>query len=132
MKNIQDVILKLGFAYNPDKAIAELTFGFWTYQFASKQFAAGGSTLLNIFPARPLGINHTGIFKKLSSINRIRNRIAHHEPICFGTPFSISTAYCNQKYSQLVDILRWMDIDTASLLYGVDHVPHEIAFIKSI
>jgi len=132
LKSVQDVILKLNANYTPDKAIAELTFGFWTYLFGSKQFAAGGSILLNIFPTRPFGLNHTGVFKKLSSINRIRNRIAHHEPICFGIPLSIATTYSAQKYNELVEVLQWMGIDTGSFLYGVDHVKDEIAYINSI
>lgn len=93
MSSVTNVIANLGLNYAHDKAIAELTFGFWTFQFASKEFAAAGSTLLSILPGRPFGTNHTKVFKKLTSINKIRNRIAHHEPICFGTPLSISTLY---------------------------------------
>ncbi len=132
LESVEDVVFKLGGTYSPDKAVAELTFGFWTYQFNSKQFAAGGSSLLNIFSARPFGLNHTGVFKKLSSINRIRNRIAHHEPICFGMPLSISTAYAIRKYSQILEVLQWLGVDSYSLLYGVDHVHKEIDYINSI
>ena len=132
LESAENVMLKLSGVYNQDKAVAELTFGFWTYQFNSKQFAASGSTLLNIFSARPFGLNHTAVFKKLSSINRIRNRIAHHEPICFGIPLSISTDYTNQKYNQILEVLQWLGIDTLSLLYGVDHVHKEIDYINSI
>jgi hypothetical protein len=119
-ENVENVIASLGLNYTPDKAVAEFTFGFWTYQFASKEFAAAGSTLLNILPNRPFGTNHTKVFKKLSSINRVRNRIANHEPICFGTPLSISTAYASGKYSQVLELLSWMGISSRSFLFGID------------
>ena len=106
LNSAENAIAGLGMYYSHDKAIAELTFGFWTYQFASKEFAAAGSTLLSVLPGRPFGTNHTKVFKKLASINRIRNRIAHHEPICFGTPLSISTMYATQKYNQIREILQ--------------------------
>jgi hypothetical protein len=132
LASIQDVIQSLAGAYTPDKAVAEFTFGFWTYLFGSKQFAAAGSTLLNVFPARPFGLNHTKAFKKLSSINRIRNRIAHHEPVCFGSPLSISTVYSLVKYNEIMDVLQWMAIDTNSLLFGIDHVHKEISNINKL
>lgn len=120
LENVEKVIADLAANYTPDEAVAQLTFGFWTYKFASKEFAAAGSTLLKILPGRPFGTNHTKVFKELASINRIRNRIAHHEPICFGTPISISTVYAAQKYYQIVEILRWLGVDVKHFLYGID------------
>jgi hypothetical protein len=130
LNSVENVIANLGVYYTHDKAIAELTFGFWTYQFASKEFAAAGSTLLSILPARPFGTNHTKVFKKLTSINKIRNRIAHHEPICFGTPLSISSAYSTQKYEQIKEILHWMGTDTKAFLYGIDGFQQEKQHIE--
>lgn len=129
---MKDVIADLGVYYTPDKAIAELTFGFWTYQFASKEFAAAGSTLLNMLPARPFGVNHTKVFKKLASINRIRNRIAHHEPICFGIPISVSTAYATGKYNQILELLLWMGINVTSFLFGLDGFNREATYIDDL
>jgi hypothetical protein len=120
LSGVTNVIANLGTNYTHDKAIAELTFGFWTFQFASKEFAAAGSTLLSILPGRPFGTNHTKVFKKLTSINKIRNRIAHHEPICFGTPPSVSTLYATHKYNQIKEVLQWMGVDVKAFLYGID------------
>jgi hypothetical protein len=131
-ETVEYVITKLTYCYNPDKAIAELSFGFWTYLFASKDFAAAGSTLLNIFPNRPIGTNHTTVFNILKSIKKIRNRIAHHEPICFGCPLSISTISAEQKYDQIITLLKWLNIDPISLLFGIDRVKKEINYINSI
>jgi len=132
LNSVENVITNLGVYYTHDKAIAELTFGFWTYQFASKEFAAAGSTLLQILPGRPFGTNHTKVFKKLTSINRIRNRIAHHEPICFGAPLSISAAYATQKYNQIMEVLQWMGVDTKAFLYGIDAFQQEKQCIEGL
>lgn len=67
--------------------------------------------------------NQTYIFNQLHAINDLRNRIAHHEPICFvpGKPIKDST-YARQHYSLILQLFQWMDIDEASLLYGLDHI----------
>ena len=132
LESVGKVIANLGVTYSPDKAVAELTFGFWTYQFASKEFAAAGSSLLNILPGRPFGTNHTKVFKKLTSINRIRNRIAHHEPICFGVPNAISTQYAEQKYNQIIEVLHWLGINPTSFLFGVDGFLQEKRYIDGL
>ncbi len=132
LESVEKVITNLGVAYSPDKAVAELTFGFWTYQFASKEFAAAGSSLLNILPGRPFGTNHTKVFKKLTSINRIRNRIAHHEPICFAVPHAISTQYAEQKHNQIIEVLHWLGINPTAFLFGVDGFLREKRYIDGL
>jgi hypothetical protein len=127
------VILTLGAGYTHDSAVAEFTFGYWVYLYAAKQFMAAGSSLLATVPNRPFNTNHTAIYKKLTSINKIRNRIAHHEPLCFaGNPVHISTTYCIQKYNQIIELLTWMGYDSRTLLYGVDGVQKEINYINGI
>jgi hypothetical protein len=114
--------------YTHDKLVAELSFGFWRYLYAPFQFNATRKTLLKIFPARPssspsMQLNHTYVFKQLRQINKLRNRIAHHEPICFNANESIkSTAYARLTYNIICELLTWMSIDKSSFLYGLDHI----------
>jgi hypothetical protein len=62
-------------------------------------------------------------YTELDNINSIRNRIAHHEPICFDKGKShIDTSHVRNKYSQLIKLYNWMGIDSSALLYGLDHV----------
>lgn len=63
------------------------------------------------------------MFNELDKINKLRNRIAHHEPICFalGQPI-IDTSYALNAYHKLHTLFAWMGIDSNSLLYGLDHV----------
>jgi hypothetical protein len=118
--------------YTHDKLVAELTFGFWRYLFASKEFMVAGSTLHQIFVNRPRNTNHTAIFNKLASINNIRNRIAHHEPICFNSVGRICTIYALDHYNIIIELLGWLDVNSAELLHGIDKVQQEITFINAL
>jgi hypothetical protein len=127
---IQEAIQKLGIDYSHDKLIAKLTFGFWAYQFSKKEFAAAGSTLLQIFPNRPHGTRQKDVFKNLIRVNDIRNRIAHYEPICFDKPTgAISSDLIQRRYNLIIEMLYWLGCNPRKILYGIDGVQkviHEI------
>lgn len=112
----------------PNKLVAELGFGFWRYLFARHQYRVAGNTLLRIMPAKPRSTptnqyNHTYVFRTLAQINDLRNRIAHHEPICFSQGHSIKdTRNVRVTYNQIIQLFQWMNIDANSLLYGLDHI----------
>lgn len=114
--------------YSHNKVVAELGFGFWRFLFAQKQYRATGQILLRIFPSKPtstptLTYNHTYIFNELAKLNKMRNRMAHHEPICFQTGRQIiDTSYARQQYILVLQLFQWMRINEASLLYGLDHI----------
>jgi hypothetical protein len=120
--------IKKQIVYSHHKVITELPFGFWLYLFAQYQYTATGKVLLKIFPSKPkstpsIQYNNTYIFKQLADINVVRNRIAHHEPICFvaGKPIK-DTTYARQHYIMILQLFQWMEIDEAALLYGLDHI----------
>jgi hypothetical protein len=127
-KIINDAIRNLGAHYTHIKLLAELDFGFWRYLFAQPQFRAGGQTLLQVFPAKPrstpaIQYNNTFVFNQLGLINGLRNRIAHHEPICFLPGRSVKdTTYARQHYGLIMQLFQWMSIDESALLYGLDHI----------
>jgi hypothetical protein len=126
-ENILDSMRKLP-VYNHNKLVAELGFGFWRFMFAQNQFNATGRVLLQIFPGKPrssaqLQLNHTYFFNRLAELNQLRNRMAHHEPICFLPGQSlVDTTYARQHYSLLIQIFNWMEINPNSLLFGLDHI----------
>ena len=114
--------------YSHTKLLAEMEFGVWKYMFANPQYRAVGRSLLAIFPNKPRSTaqcqyNNTYMFNELDGINILRNRIAHHEPICFALRQPvIDTYYIMNSYNRLQTLFEWMDIDSKSLLYGLDHV----------
>ena len=126
--NINDAIRNLNQHYSHYKLIAEMGFGFWRYMFANNQFNAAGSTLLRIMPSKPrsnptIQYNHNFILNQLAVINELRNRIAHHEPICFLTGQPIKdTMYARNHYHLILQLFQWMEIDANALLFGLDHI----------
>ncbi|RYF58494.1 MAG: hypothetical protein EOO39_34195 [Cytophagaceae bacterium] len=100
--------------------------------FAAKEFAAAGSTLLKVFPARPKGVNHTDVYKRLDKINRVRNRIAHHQPICFDKYGALSVQEAEIAYQHVLEILTWLGYDASELLKGIDDVASEFKSLQLI
>ena len=119
---------ELGLNYSHHKLIAEMDFGFWRYFYAQPQFFAGGQILLHVFPNKPrssttIQYNQSYIFNQLKFINELRNRIAHHEPICFVPSHPIiNSSYTRNHYILIKELFQWMNIDEDALLYGLDHV----------
>lgn len=124
---INDAIKKLH-SYSHFKLVASLGFGFWRYMFAKNNYNATNKILLQVFPSKPtstpvLQYNNTYVFDQLAKLNDIRNRMAHHEPICFlpGQPIK-DTNYARQHYNLILQLFQWMQIDEGALLYGLDHI----------
>lgn len=115
-------------SYSHPKLLAEMEFGIWKYMFSPIQYRVTGRNLLSIFPNKPrssreMQYNQTYIFNELDKVNSLRNRIAHHETICFATnTATIDTSYVINIYSKIKTLFSWMDIDSNSLLYGLDHI----------
>ncbi len=135
---IWEALRKLGARYSHGKLVAELTFGFWRYQFARPQFRAGGQTLVAIFSAKPRSTPTTNygqayFFTELEEVNRLRNRIAHHEPVCFvPTEARVSTAYVRNQYARMLRLFQWLEINERELLYGLDHIETVCAAIDRL
>ncbi len=114
--------------YSCSKMLSAMEFGVWKYMFASPQYRVTGHRLLNAFPNKPrstpsMQYNNQFIYNELDTINRLRNRIAHHEPICFLQDQEvISTTYLQNCYQRILKLFGWMDIDAQSLLFGLDHI----------
>lgn len=114
--------------YSHSKLLAEMEFGVWKYMFSALQYRLTRQCLLRIFPNKPrstaeIQYNNTYIFNELDKINSLRNRIAHHEPICFGLNVAeINTSYIINEYQKIQTLFSWMGIDSRSMLYGIDHV----------
>jgi len=104
-----------------------MDFWFWRFLFAQPQFFAAGQSLLNSFPTEPTSTpmvqyNHTFVFNKMDKFNKFKNRIAHHEPICFQPNTStMDSSYIRTNYQIIMDLYTWLIIDAAKLLFGLDH-----------
>ena len=113
--------------YAHTKLLAEMEFGVWKYMFNNVQYRLTNRCLLNIFPNKPTSTpqnryDNTFVFNDLNVINAMRNRIAHHEPICFGRLGGIDTHGVLDCYARMMRMFHWLDINANTLLYGLDHV----------
>ena len=122
-----------------DKLIAELTFGFWCYLFAEGQFKSSELNIGEIFPMNKIPINKNlknpktikeeerrYVFGKLKFIHKLRNRIAHHEPLCFlrdknTSVTTINTEITEQNYALILKLFKWLDIDAHQYCYGLEY-----------
>ena len=131
---IQQAIQKMETTYTLDGLITKLSFGFWTYQLAKKQYAAAGSSLIEVFPNRSFGTKQKDIFQNLVRVNDIRNRIAHYEPICFDKDTgAVSTVLVLHRCRELIlELLSWLGCNVRRILYGIDGVPKAIGIVNTI
>jgi Abi-like protein len=106
-------------AMTSGRVVAELGFAFWTsllgvpYEqviWRSHQkmiFPETLSSQRNIKTIRPM----------LRAIRHLRNRVMHHEPIWNAPDL-------NEKYSDILELLRWLDPSVAGWLTGFDRFPN--------
>ena len=114
---------------NPNKMVASLSFGFWTYLFTKRNYRIGGKTLLQIFPNKKKGLSQADIYKELTEIREFRNRIAHHEPVCFDKGPVISTKNARYIYGLIKEYIKYLGYDANKVLKIVekpDRVLNEI------
>ncbi|WP_050512926.1 hypothetical protein [Pseudomonas savastanoi] len=110
-----------------DKAIAEMSFAFWQSMFTARyDHGLWANHLKTVFPNAPASMpNHeirSKIHKSLESIRKLRNRIAHHEPIF--------ARHLAQDYSNILRLVeyrckhtsKWMD-DTQSVRHVLQARP---------
>jgi len=95
--------------YRPDKLMSALTFGIWTEMFSGYCFGKGNQTLLKIFPHRTKGVNQKYIHKELKEIKNFRNKIAHHEPVCFEKNI-VSANYAENILTKILTLFAFLGI----------------------
>jgi len=118
--------------YTHSNLLAKMEFGIWKYMFSSPQYRAAGRILLLVFPNKPqttrhIQYNNTTIFNELDHVNSLRNRIAHHEPICFPTGKSeITDEYIKWIYNKIEMLFQWMGIDATAYLANLSQLTKAI------
>jgi hypothetical protein len=104
LRSAEESLQRAGKPFEASRIVAELSFGFWTGLTGPRYSDLWRDHLVKIFPSRPVQRNEVQI--RLSSIRKLRNRIAHHEPILFGGQL--------QRYvNQIFDALSWISPVTA-------------------
>ena len=112
--------------YTHDRLVSSVTFGFWTYLFTKKPFKIGGQNLLEIFPNRTFGLGQKAIYKELMQIKSFRNKIAHHEAVCFDAAGIKSVVPATYNYELILKYTIFLGYDKNHLFYGLDILPEMI------
>ena len=131
-EKVKTIINSLRKNYSHDKVVAELSFGFWRFMFSGIQFNVFGNTLLQIFPNRPKGVNQKMVYQKLTEIDNLRNRIAHHEPICFDTHNTPSIQYSQKHHQDILDLLDWLGYPPKQILMGIESPKNDWKKIQNL
>jgi hypothetical protein len=103
LQKAEDALRREGKPLDAGRIVAELSFGFWTSLFGPRYSALWNKHLVKAFPRRPLQRSEVQV--RLNSIRKLRNRVAHHEPI-LSRPLQ-------KDVNQIFDALSWIDPITA-------------------
>ncbi len=65
-------------------------------------------------------IRTEGDLNELDEVRSLRNRIAHHEPICFDKMQQIYTGHTKTTHSLIIKHNEWLGYKSSDLLLGLD------------
>ena len=121
--------------YTACNLLAKLSFGNWVRFYLKFQFNGTRHLLFDVFPKRPyigtLQKDREQIHRELHSLNFFRNRLAHHEPICFTRQnVLVDLSYAEEQYMRILRLFNWMDINSDDILKSLDKVNGIISTIK--
>jgi abortive infection bacteriophage resistance protein len=109
---VDDAKRRAGAGATPGKIIAELTFGFWVELLSkrNKNHLWIGRGLKNAFPNTNL--DRSDIHDRLKTVQLLRNRIAHHEPVLTSN----ERLYAGHNFitiPELLECVEWVCAATA-------------------
>lgn len=101
-------IAQKGAVETPGKVVAELNLGFWRFLLDQRhQQVLWAQALHRAFPGMPKR-RRSEVQRRVNRLHRLRNRIAHHEPIHHED--------LETMRRDLVQVVRWIDEGAASWL----------------
>lgn len=114
------------------RVIAEQPLAFWVSFFNPDYFRLLKSSPIKTFANLPSGKGRSDVANSLDQIRRLRNRIFHHEPICFTGSHTIDTLYSSDLKIRIVEVLDWIDPDICLEFTDIHNVDAVINHIKSL
>jgi hypothetical protein len=111
---------KRGVAVEPNRMVAELSFGFWTGLLRTEyEQVLWPKLLAAVFPGMPRRHRtRQAVSNRMHTVRRLRNRVFHHEPIW-------RLQQLPQRNDDLRDTLTWFDRDLLRL-FPSSHTFEEI------
>jgi len=116
IKQAENHITNRGEHVEPDKIIAELTFGFWVTMLNSEYELVLWKHLRLAFPYMPKQKRQRkNVSAPCNALRKLRNRVFHHEPICWDIH------YVTLLHDTLVEVLGYINRDLPAWLETIDH-----------
>ena len=81
---------------------------------------------MQVFPNKQKGLGQKAIYNELMRIKNFRNRIAHHEPICFDANSLKDVAFAQDNYQLILKYIHFLGYNKDELLFGFDVLPDTI------
>ena len=107
------------------KIIAELTLGFWVAMFNTEYEKLLWKDLRRAFPFMPKQIRkRKTIAKSLNRIRNLRNRIFHHEPICWNIEVVL------ELHKEMLTVMGWINKDLPEWYSEMDRLGEVTTLIK--
>ncbi len=125
VEKTENKLTQNGIAVTPGKIIADQSFSFWTELFELTFFRILRGRPIQIFNYLPAGTSRVDILTRLTKVRKFRNRISHHEPICFnGTAIDFTDAL--DVYNTIIELLNWIDPNLSGFIADLDQVTKKI------
>jgi hypothetical protein len=91
---------------SPDKIVAELTLGFWVSLLNSRYEKLLWKDLRRAFPYMPKSVRQRkNVSAPLNSLRTFRNRVFHHEPICWNM------SVIRKIHDEMTTVMMWINKD---------------------
>ncbi|MGH7883812.1 MAG: hypothetical protein ACREN8_13090 [Candidatus Dormibacteraceae bacterium] len=105
-----------GKSETPGRIVAELSFGFWRYLLASHyDRTLWKPVFLGGFGDQS---RRSDIHTRLTRLNGLRNRIAHHEPIHYQS--------LEKRHIDLLTLTKWVNLDYGTWVVRQSTVPYQL------
>lgn len=102
---------------SPSKIVAELTLGFWVTLLNSEYEKILFKNLRFAFPNMPKAIRQRkNISAPLNKFRTFRNRVFHHEPICWNLEKIM------EIHAEMILVMGWINSDIPTWIYSFDKV----------
>jgi hypothetical protein len=109
-----------GKAITLGRMVSELNFGFWVAILAPRyENGLWRPALRKAFPNRPRKVERKEVHKSVNALRRLRNRVAHHEPILHRD--------LQHDHEQVLRILEWACTRTAGWIAAQSRLPAVLA-----
>lgn len=112
--------------YSQDRLVSSVSLGVWIYLFTKVPYFRGGQNLLKVFPQRSPGMGQKAIYKELLQIKDFRNKVAHHEGICFDREGNKNIGFARYHYGLILKYLEFLGFETEELLERFDVSPYSL------